>query len=316
MPKLEIQPFADEHLDAAASLLAERHRAHRTAEPLLPDVFDFRPHVEEAWQEDDASGWFAFDDGEPAGYLIGAPRARSWGEGNVWVGLAGHAVREAEVVRDLYAIAAEDWVNQGVQHHYAIVPATNHALVDAWFRLSFGAQHAQGIREVPEADTGESDFVVRRAGADDAAIAARLDQLLPEFQARSPVFGGGVPTGLEELIADYAGEIDDRDQGVLLVEKDGKTVGLLTVADVSHSGMHAGLSRPERAAILGLATTLPEVRGSGAGVALTDACFAWAREHGYETIVVDWRETNLRSSRFWPNRGFRRTFQRLYRAIH
>jgi ribosomal protein S18 acetylase RimI-like enzyme len=315
MPKLQIQPFADEHLDAAATLLAERHRAHRQAEPLLPDVFDFRPHVEGAWREEDASGWVAIEDGEAVGYLIGAPRAKAWGEGNVWVGLAGHAVRDPELVRDLYAVAADAWVGRGRKRHYAIVPATDQALVDAWFRLSFGAQHAQGVREVPEADTGESDFVVRRAVADDAEIAARLDLLLPDFQTRSPVFGGGAPPGLEELIADYAEDIDHADQGILLVEQNGQTVGLLTVADVSHSGMHAGLSRPESAAILGLATTLPEVRGSGAGLALTNACFAWAREHGYETIVVDWRETNLRSSRFWPNRGFRRTFLRLYRAI-
>lgn len=316
MPKLEIQPFADEHLDAAASLLAERHRAQRLAEPLLPAVFDFRPHVEHAWHEDDASGWVAGEDGDPVGYLIGAPRAAGWGEGNVWVGLAGHAVREAEIVRDLYAAAAEAWVRRGLTRHYAIVPATDEALVDAWFRLSFGAQHAQAIREVPPEPSGDGDFVVRRAGGDDAEIAARLDLLLPDFQRRSPVFGGGSPPGLEELVAAYAEEIEQDDEGILLVEKDGQTVGLLTVADVSHSGMHVGLSRPERTAILGLATTLPEVRGSGAGVALTNACFAWAREHGYETIVVDWRETNLRSSRFWPKRGFRRTFLRLYRAIH
>lgn len=315
MPELEIQAFTDEHLEAATTLLAERHRTHRVAEPLLPDVFDFRPHVEEAWGEEDASGWIAFDGDGPVGYLIGAPRAKSWGEGNVWVGLAGHAVREPEIVRDLYAAAAESWVERGISHHYAIVPATDSSLVDAWFRLSFGAQHAHGIREVPEADTGESDFVVRRAGADDAEIAAKLDLMLPDFQRRSPVFGGGPTPGLDDLVSEYADSIDDADEGILLVEKDGHTVGLLTVADVSHSGMHAGLARPERAAILGLATTLPDVRGSGAGLALTDACFAWAREHGYTTIVVDWRETNLRSSRFWPKRGFRRTFQRLYRLI-
>lgn len=315
MPKLEILPFADEHLEAAATLLAERHRAQRNAEPLLPDVFDFRPHVEEAWGEEDASGCIAFAGGEPAGYLLGAPRDKGWGEGNVWVGLAGHAAREPELVRDLYAAAADSWVKRGLKRHYALVPATDQALVDAWFRLSFGAQHAQGIRGVPEAEGGDVDFTVRRAGAGDAEIAARLDLLLPDFQTRSPVFGGGTPPGLEELIADYAEDIDHDDQGILLVEKDGRTIGLLTVADVSHSGMHTGLSRPERAAILGLATTLPDVRGSGAGLALTNACFAWAREHDYGTIVVDWRETNLRASRFWPRRGFRRTFLRLYRAI-
>src|SRR5207244_4112959 len=37
---LEIGDFADEHLDAAAALLAERHRRHRVAEPLLPARFE------------------------------------------------------------------------------------------------------------------------------------------------------------------------------------------------------------------------------------------------------------------------------------
>ena len=66
---------------------------------------------------------------------------------------------------------------------------------------------------------------------------------------------------------------------------------------------------------IGFAATLPDSRGSGIGVALTDACFAWAAEHGYPTMVTDWRETNLLASRFWPRRGFRRTFLRLYRSI-
>jgi GNAT superfamily N-acetyltransferase len=116
-------------------------------------------------------------------------------------------------------------------------------------------------------------------------------------------------------MTEYAESFGNEDEGILVVERDGSPVGLLTVADVTLSGMHTGLSRPDRAAILGFATTLPEVRGTGAGLALTNACFEWAQEHGYETIVVDWRETNLLSSRFWPARGFRRTYQRLYRSI-
>jgi predicted N-acetyltransferase YhbS len=312
MPKLEIQPFADEHVEAAAGLLAERHRAHREAEPLLPHVADLRPHVEGAWGAQGASGWFALDDGKPAGYLIGSPRSELWGEGNVWVELAGHAVRDAEVVRDLYAVAAEAWVDSGLTRHYALVPATDRDLVDAWFRLSFGAQHAMGIQEVPEASGNASPYSVRPARPEDAEVAARLDLILPEFQARSPVFGGGSPPSVEELVEEYR----EDDDGVLLAERNGEPVGLLCVGPVERSGMHVGLARPEGAAILGLATTLPGVRGSGAGLALTNACFAWARGHGYETIVVDWRETNLLSSRFWPARGFRRTFLRLYRAIH
>ena len=311
MPKLDIQPFADEHLAAAAGLLAERHRAQREAEPLLPDITDFRAYVEGEWRADGASGWFALAENEPAGYLIGAPRGKAWGEGNVWVGLAGHAVREPETVRDLYQAAAEAWVDHGLRRHFALVPANDPALVDAWFRLSFGAQHAQGIQEVPKSAGATPGLTVRRATPEDAETAARIDLLLSEYQARSPVFGGGNPPSMEELVTEYPENFEND----LIVERDGEAVGLLTVADVTLSGMHTGLSRPEHAAILGFATTLPEVRGTGAGLALTNACFDWAREHGYETIVVDWRETNLLSSRFWPARGFRRTFQRLYRSI-
>jgi hypothetical protein len=45
---------------------------------------------------------------------------------------------------------------------------------------------------------------------------------------------------------------------------------------------------------------------------------AWrhlARDHGYETVITDWRMTNLQAARFWPRRGFRETFLRMYRSI-
>jgi hypothetical protein len=32
-------------------------------------------------------------------------------------------------------------------------------------------------------------------------------------------------------------------------------------------------------------------------------------------MLTDWRVTNLLASRFWPRRGFRTTFLRLYRSI-
>ncbi len=81
------------------------------------------------------------------------------------------------------------------------------------------------------------------------------------------------------------------------------------------SSVHSGLARPDGAALLGWAATEPAVRGSGAGLALTEGAFAWARERGHAVMVTDWRVTNLLSSRFWPQRGFRETFLRLYRHI-
>jgi ribosomal protein S18 acetylase RimI-like enzyme len=79
--------------------------------------------------------------------------------------------------------------------------------------------------------------------------------------------------------------------------------------------MHTGLTRPPGAGFLAFAVTAPESRGSGTGIELTSAAFAWARERGYEVMVTDWRVTNLLASRFWPARGFRTSFLRLYRSI-
>jgi ribosomal protein S18 acetylase RimI-like enzyme len=317
MPEAQIQPFSDEHLEGAASLLEERHARHRAAEPGLPQNVDFRAEVEALWNAKERSGAVAVENGELVGYLIGVHRADgSWGS-NIWVEHAGHAVREPELVRDLYAAAAEGWIAHGRDRHYALVPATDAELVDAWFRLSFGAQHAAGIQETPElTDRSVPNVVVRRAVADDLEAATALDLELPRHQARSPVFSPlALPTVTDEDREQFLSEIGDPEVALFVAEIDTKLVGELLMVPVQRSSMHIGLARPERAAFLTFAATLPEARGSGAGLALTSAALAWAREQGYPVTVVDWRETNLLASRFWPRRGFRRTFLRLYRSI-
>lgn len=316
MRGIEIQPFSDEHVDAAAGLLKERHRRHLEAEPLLPGNIDFRTEIEALWNTESASGVVATRKGEVVGYLLGVQRDETWGP-NVWVESAGHAVSSPELVRDLYGAAAASWVEQGRHRHYALVPATDPELIHAWFRLSFGAQHASGIQETPElTDSPAPNVVVRRAVASDIDAVMALDLELPRHQERSPVFSLPAPTTVtEEDREQFLSEIDDPEVALFIAEIDGELVGELLMVPVDRSSMHAGLARPERAAFLTFAATLPAARGSGAGLALTNAGLKWAREHDYPVTVVDWRETNLLASRFWPRRGFRRTFLRLYRSI-
>jgi GNAT superfamily N-acetyltransferase len=314
MPGLEIRPFAEEHLDDAAALLAARHARHRVAEPLLPEPSDFRSHVEEAWLQEGASGAIALRGQQHVGYLFGAPRERDvWGA-NVWVELAGHAVEDPEVVRDLYASAAGQWVEESRTRQYAIVPASEAALVDAWFRLGFGQQHAFGIRELPEVP---GPFVgVREAEERDLDALVELAPLVREHQGLSPVFSPGPALHApHELRRETAEELTSPDIGNLVAEADGRIVGNFVVVPAEMSTMHSGLARPDAASFLGWAATRPDVRGTGVGVALTNAAFAWAKERGYRTMVTDWRVTNLLSSRFWPGRGFRTSFLRLYRSI-
>jgi ribosomal protein S18 acetylase RimI-like enzyme len=317
MPELEIQTFADAHLDAAAALLAERHARHREAEPLLLETVDFRGEIAALWAREGASGAAALRDGKVVGYLLGTRRADDvWGP-NVWVEAAAHAVEEAEDVRDLYAAAAEDWVEEGRTGHYVIVPAADQALVDAWFRLGFGAQHAHGIQEVPPHTAVDvpAGVEIRRPRADEVEELIDVDLALPTHQARAPVFSLRPPPSREESRREWLETLAGDEEHILVGYLDGRPVACWSFVPLERSGEHTGLTRPERAAFLGFAATLPEARGSGVGLALTDTGFAWAAEQGYQVMVTDWRETNLLASRFWPRRGFRRTFLRLYRSI-
>ena len=303
-------PFAEEHLPAAAALLENRHRRHRDAEPLLAAEIDFRAEVEALWRNDGASGAFTED-----GYLLGTQLGDSWGP-NAWVELAGHAVRRAELVRDLYAEAAARWVEEGRTRHYVYVPAFDHELVDAWFRLGFGAQHALGIRELSEEAALEvGTVIVREADERDVDAMVQIGPELARHQSISPVFSDLHPDDEDELRTEITEDLSKPELGNLIAEIDGRVVGNFVVVPIEMSGAHVGLARPPGLAHLGYAAVLPEARGSGAGLALTAASFAWARKRGYRAMVTDWRVTNLLASRFWPNRGFRTTFLRVYRAI-
>lgn len=310
MPGLEIHPFAEDHLDGAAALLEQRHSRHRDAEPLLDDGYDYRAEIQAL---DGATGAVALRDGRVVGYLLGIRKDDSrWGP-NIWVEAQAHAVEEPEEIRDLYSVAAERWFEEGRARHYVLAPASERALIDAWARLSFGQQHAHGIREVAETPWPDG---VRLATEDDIDSLVELSPLLVDHQAKAPVFGIGLPRESEEEIrASILEDLPNPKIGDLVAEQNGSIVGAYQLAAVELSSSHASLARPRGAVLLAWAATKPEVRGTGAGMALMDASLAWAHEQGYTTMVTDWRETNLLSSRFWPKRGFRRSFVRLYRSI-
>ncbi len=316
--RLEIRAFAKDHLDAAGSLLATRHREHRAAEPLLSERFEdpdaTRGEVVSLWAEDHASGAVALRGGQVVGFLLGTRKDDRRRGANVWIEAAGYAVDESELIRDLYAFASQRWVDEGRTRHYALVPRLDEHLA-AWFRLSFGAQQAHGVTAV---DLRAWPAGTRHAEPFDVEALIELAPLVSDHQALAPVFSGidqGNRETEDELRTLLAAEIANDDVGELVFESGGHVVAVFELAPVEIASTHRGLAQPDNAACITGAASLPNVRGSGAGLALTDAAHAWAREQGYATIVTDWRETNLLASRFWPARGFRRSFLRLYRSI-
>ncbi|MDQ3875868.1 MAG: GNAT family N-acetyltransferase [Actinomycetota bacterium] len=318
MGRLRVTPFSDEHLDAAGELLAARHRRHRETEPLLPARYDdpaeAQAEVEALWRADDTPGAVVVREGRVVAFLLGVRKSDEvWGA-NVWVEPAAHAAEDAEEARDAYGAAAAWWVEAGRNRHYAVVPASDPHLLDAWFRLGFGQQHAFGIRELP--DDASFPPGTREAEPSDLDELVGLGPLIAQHQILSPVFSTRPPDQDDEALRkDILEDIEAPSVGCLVAEQDRRIVGSFSVYPLEVSSVHAGLARPEAVSFLGWAATAPEARGSGAGLALTQASFAWARRQGYDAMVTDWRVTNLLSSRFWPRRGFRPTFLRLYRSI-
>lgn len=303
---MEIVPFAEAHVDAAAELLAARHEAHRVEFPELPAQSDYRAEIE-ALLAEGATGAFTSD-----AYVLGKPGKTEWWGPNIWVEAAGHAATNAELLRDVWAKAAAGWFEQGLRAHYALVPATDKSLLDAWFRLGFGAQQGHGVIQIPEREWPAG---VREATMDDIEQLVEIGPYLSRHQGQSPVFSSVPEQSADQVRADVLDDFATEGVANLVYEAEGRIVGNFFVCPLELSSAHSGLARPPGASFLGFAITYPEARGTGTGVALTDASFAWAREHGYETMVTDWRETNLLSSRFWPRRGFRTSFLRVHRWI-
>lgn len=330
-----IGPFPMDAIDDAARLLAARHAAQRAVEPGLDPAYEdpavARAEIEALLATEGSTGALATRGETAIGYLIGTPRAASWGP-NVWVEGAGHAVApgETEVLRDLYASLADGWVAAGITSHYAVVPASDAALVEVWTRVGFGQQHTHAIREVPGPESGPESapesgpddrrdrppgIVIRLAERRDIAMLGRLELVLDDHQRESPVFSGQPPTSIEDAVNEYEEGFDDPRFTTFVAEHEGLVVGSAVACSIEVSSEHRGIVRPTKAGFLGFAAVLPEARGLGAGRALGEAVLDWGRDAGYRTVVTDWRETNLLSSRTWPRLGFRPTFRRMFRAI-
>jgi GNAT superfamily N-acetyltransferase len=174
------------------------------------------------------------------------------------------------------------------------------------------AQQTHGVMEIPEREWPPG---AREANRDDIEALVALGPLLSRLHRSTPVFSSVPEQTADDVRADVLDDFADDRIANLVYELDGRIVANFCVCPLGVADGGAWLARSPGAAFIPFAVTEPQVRGNGIGSALADAAFAWAHAHGYETMVTDWRETNLLASRFWPRRGFRKTFIRLHRWI-
>lgn len=318
----DVRPIESADLDAAAALLADRHRRHRLVEPILDPAYEepsaARAEIEKLLAGELGSGWVARRGDEVVGFIVGIGKdAKTWGP-NVWVEPAGHAAIDRDATRDLYAVAAATWVADGRKNHHVLVPASDEILVDAWFSLDFGQQHIHALRENPPASFGvvpRSELVIRPPTRDDIPALAELELVLPRHSPLSPLFSAVPIQPVEEIREEIEADFGGPDFTWFVAEHEGKVVGQAVGCALTKSSTNSGLMRPHGASFLGYAAVFPEARGLGAGRALGEAYLAWSRDSGFASAFTDWRSTNLQADRTWRAIGFRPTFRRMHRLI-
>jgi GNAT superfamily N-acetyltransferase len=230
-------------------------------------------------------------------------------DGWATMGQGGVAASEPEAVRDVFAAMAERW---GAARFTVFVPASERETVDAFFRLAFGCQATLAVQEAMPAAPVDFGGTIRAARPEDVPTLAELERVLWELQVEPPSYSGVALPTIEEHIEGWGELFDPPDvHWAFIAERDDSPVGGV----VMYRRPVGDLRVPESNIDLAFAATRPEVRGSGAGLALTNHVIAWAHERGFRSVTVDWRVVNLFSSRFWPRRGFRSQYLRLYRAV-
>jgi GNAT superfamily N-acetyltransferase len=295
VPSLEIHPLSDLRAEAAA-LLADRFRRQRETEPLLPEIDDFAAYLPE-------EGVVATRGGEAVAFLGGTVE-EEWariGQG----GVAG----EGEAVRELFTAMAERW---GVARFTAFVPSSDAGLVDAFFRLVFGRQATLAVQEPAPAAPVDFGGTIRETTPDDLRTLAELEHMLWGMLREPPSYSGMPDETIEQHEEGWSDLWEKPDElWSFVAERDGRVVGAI----VMYRRPTGDLRVPAENVDLAFAATWEDVRGSGAGLALTQHVLGWARERGFRSVTTDWREVNLPASRFWPRRGFRPQYFRLYRAV-
>jgi ribosomal protein S18 acetylase RimI-like enzyme len=234
------------------------------------------------------------------GAVVAAVSGDLRADGSAWIEARG----DVALLPDLYALAAAPWVDGGHLAHNVVVAADDRAVIETWFGLCFGRQqvHAELDLHASDFSSQGAEGVAIRPGTVEDAVA--LGDLIYALQAEAPVWSGFEPRGPDELRAGWSEALADPDAHYLVAELEGRPAGYVLLW--RGTGGVAELS---------VAATLPELRGRGVGSALTAAAVGWARAEGFHTLEADWRSTNLLASRFWPRRGFRQAFLRLYRSI-
>ena len=241
-------------------------------------------------------------------------RAHAWGS-NVWIDARSARGRGSRICsRDLYAAAAGPLGRRGPtsRHYRRSVPADGPARRRRGLRarLRAAAAHARHPRGRRSARTARRRRPPRRARTTSTQLVDLVggDRRAPGRARPSSVAACPAPRRRERAAR------TTRDPELRLAERDGRVRRRRAQIGAGRATSPCTpASRGRRRAPPRLRGTLPDVRGTGVGVALVERGLRVGAPRRLSTIVGSTgASTNLLASRFWPRRGF--TARRIFRC--
>lgn len=137
-------------------------------------------------------------------------------------------------------------------------------------------------------------FTIRRATEDDAGSIRAILGVIAAERIYSAI---GEPFSLEQQ-RDYLRSLSAREAFFVAEDETGRVIGYQSLD--RWSALFASMNHVAQLGTF----LLPEARGRGAARALAERSLAFAREAGYEKIVIQVRGSNLRAQAFYRSLGF------------
>jgi GNAT superfamily N-acetyltransferase len=325
---LAIVPFAEEHLDGAAELLAARHRGARVGAPALPARFErakaMRAILEPTIRWPRTTAIAALRGGRVVGFLAGVvllPRptsrnARFLQPRCAFVAPTAHAAEPDDagvLYREMYAAAAPAWIAAGCFWHYVSVPAADPRAVEAWHALGFGRDVTAALRDTAAPSMQSTEVEVRRAGPEDLDAVMRMALGLFHHHTAAPMYVPCLPEMEAEEWEYQRKLLADPACAHWLAHRGGRLLGMQSLQPPP--SFLSPVFTPERSVYLLQGYTEPDARGTGVGGALLSRSFAWAREEGHGDCVLHFHSSNATAAGFWLGSGFRPVELRLARHV-
>ncbi len=315
----EYRPIGIEDVTAMAELLISRQNLESEVFPFLKNSYLNTKNIADFFKKmfinSKVIGIGAFDNDELVGYIIGKINIDNVRGRHVWVPYEGIAIRRdqpSELIRNLYAKVSTMWLEQGCFSHYTLIPLGNQTYYDALLQLSFFIQQVHGIMNLEEYKPFEnvSDADIRLANKMDSEAMGKMSSIIYSHQNSTPVFEPALPEVVEEIKEGYKRIVEEEETIILIAEKDMKELGFQVYEPVT-----SNLMAPDHAVELSIAGIYTSQMRSGVGKKLMNEGSRIVKEKGFNSIITDWRITNLASSTFWPKCGFKPIAYRMVRYI-